>query len=88
MKTRKVTNEQSYEMGTIAARRTMLLHIMHNMNIKTDITSLELRVIQLENERNESVAALREICEDHGDNDWSSNLHLADVITKHLQRHL
>ncbi|KKM67974.1 hypothetical protein LCGC14_1465690 [marine sediment metagenome] len=39
-------------------------------------------------QREATVAALRQVCEDHGDNDWPDNLHLADVIEKHLHRHL
>lgn len=39
-------------------------------------------------EREEAVLALRSICEDHGDNDWDEDLHLADVINKHLGRYL
>jgi hypothetical protein len=39
-------------------------------------------------EREAAVAALRSVCDDHGDNEWSDNLHLADVIEKHLARNL
>ena len=39
-------------------------------------------------ERLEAVAALRRICSEHGDNDWSDDLNLSDVIEKHLARHL
>ena len=39
-------------------------------------------------EREAAVEQLRQVCEDHGDNDWSNDLHLADVIEKHLARHL
>jgi predicted secreted protein len=35
-------------------------------------------------ERAATVAALRSLCEDIGDNDWEDNLHLADVISKHI----
>lgn len=38
--------------------------------------------------RAQTVAALRAICEEFGDNDWSDDLHPADVIEKHLARHL
>ena len=31
---------------------------------------------------------LRSECADLGDNDWSDNLHLADVVEKHLVRHV
>jgi hypothetical protein len=39
-------------------------------------------------EREEAIMALREICEQYGDNDWDERQCLADVITKHLHRHL
>jgi hypothetical protein len=39
-------------------------------------------------ERQETIAALREVCEDFGDNDWPDNLSLSDVIQKHLAPHL
>jgi hypothetical protein len=36
----------------------------------------------------ETVKVLRQVCEQHGDNDWPDDLHLADIIEKHLWRHL
>ena len=42
----------------------------------------------LAKERAETVAVLRQLCAEHGDNDWSDDLHLADVVEKHLARHL
>ena len=39
-------------------------------------------------EREGAIAALRSVCGDHDDNEWSEDLHLADVIEKHLARHL
>jgi hypothetical protein len=41
-----------------------------------------------DSERKETINVLREICEYYGDNDWPDNLHLADIIEKHLFRHL
>jgi len=35
-----------------------------------------------------SRVALRQLCADHGDLEWDDRLHLADVIEKHLARHL
>ncbi len=48
----------------------------------------EFNVARLLSERAETVTALRDVCEDYGDNDWDDNLHLADVIEKHLHRQL
>ena len=39
-------------------------------------------------ERQEIVAQLRSFCEEYGDNDWPDELHLADVLEKHLYRHV
>ncbi len=35
-------------------------------------------------ERLETIAWLRIYCEDYGDNDWPDELHLTDIINKHL----
>lgn len=39
-------------------------------------------------EREEAIAMLRQACEAAGDNDWTEDLHLADIVDKHLLRHL
>lgn len=39
-------------------------------------------------ERAETIALLRQVCGEHGDNEWDDNLHLADIIAKHLWNHL
>ena len=39
-------------------------------------------------EREDTVRALRVVCSEFGDLNWSEDLHLADVIEKHLHRHL
>ena len=48
----------------------------------------EKQVARLLIARDAARAALRQICEEFGDNDWPDDLHLADVIDKHLARHL
>lgn len=50
--------------------------------------SVEGRVAGLVAEREAALAALRTACRDHGDNDWPDYLHMADIIEKHLMRHL
>lgn len=35
-------------------------------------------------EREETVTLLRQACEEYGDNEWPRDLHLADVIERHL----
>ena len=43
---------------------------------------------QWEHERAETVQKLRAICAEFGDNNWPDDLHLADVLEKHLLRNL
>jgi hypothetical protein len=51
----------------------------------TDVTSMLASFTEgWKEERADAVRELREICEDFGDNDWEDDLHLADVIGKHL----
>lgn len=39
-------------------------------------------------ERQETMLALRKLCEAIGDNDWPDDLYLPDVIEKHLLQHV
>ena len=39
-------------------------------------------------ERRETIALLRSLCAEFGDNDWEEDLYLPDIIEKHLGRHL
>lgn len=39
-------------------------------------------------ERERAIAVLREVCEQFGDNEWSNDLNLGDIIDKHLSKHL
>lgn len=42
----------------------------------------------VDRERATTIAALRSLCAEFGDNDWPDDLHLADVVEKHLGKHL
>lgn len=39
-------------------------------------------------EREMAISVLRGLCEYFGDNDWDTDLHLADIIDKHLGNYL
>ena len=57
--------------------------------IGTDLAAMGLDVKPVgHSERASVIALLRRVCEVHGDNDWPDDLHLGDVIEKHLARHL
>ena len=76
--------ERAYIQGQRSAWQRILSTACGNLGIDDPEAAHALWI----DERLAAVAALREICEEHGDNDWPDNLHLADVIEKHLGRHL
>lgn len=39
-------------------------------------------------ERELAIGVLRQLCKEHGDNDWPETLALPDIIEKHLGRYL
>ena len=34
------------------------------------------------------IQMMRDICKEYGDNDWDDNLHIVDIVHKHLHKHL
>jgi hypothetical protein len=76
--------ERAYLDGSRQAWLLMLGECIRHLRDSTE----PLEAAQLLSERTEAVAVLRRGCEEFGDNDWDDNLHLADVIDKHLLRYL
>ena len=77
-------DEARWDRGYRAAWTTVLENALKALGYDSD----EAKKVAWISERERTVAALREVCEAHGDNDWSADLHLADVVEKHLHRHL
>src|ERR1700741_1455471 len=50
--------------------------------------SEERTVENYEYEREWTIKTLRTICERHGDIDWNDNLHIGDILNKHLINHV
>lgn len=75
-------SEKDYERGSRAAWTAMLRRCLAQLGGKDRARN----VWRLEREA--AIAVLRDLCEEYGDNDWHDDLHLADVIEKHLGRHL
>ncbi len=74
--------ERAYVQGSKAAYRAIMQQAMTGLG--ADATTAQEYTI----ERSQALAALRQVCADHGDNDWQDDLHLADIIDKHLGQHL
>lgn len=76
-------DEYYYELGKQQAARIMLGTII-KMSSLSDIGDLA-RLIR---ERAETIQVLRRLCKDYGDNDWTDDLSLADIIDKHLGNYI
>jgi hypothetical protein len=76
--------EEVYERGSRAAWASMLRTCLRSLGYD----SPEAQAAKWISEREAAIAMLRQVCDEHGDNDWPDNLHLADIIEKHLWRNL
>lgn len=79
--------DRDYTEGHRAACRMMLGYCLRELLGLDADDKLALLATKAQ-EIDETRAMLRRVCEDHGDNDWPDDLHLADVVEKHLWRHL
>ena len=77
-------HEQGYIEGTKAIYRHLLREAIHNLGAN----SPEFTAQSWQIERADAIAMLRQVCGEYGDNGWSDDLYLADIIEKHLWRHL
>ena len=76
--------EQIYLRGQRAVYLQLLSECCRQLGYNTP----EVQAAEWIREREAAVSMLRQVCDDYGDNEWEENLHLADVIEKHLWRHL
>ncbi len=67
-------------------RKSLAVSVVHTC--LNEISPTQKHKANLIIERQEAINMLRHICEEHGDNDWPDDLYLADIIEKHLHRHL
>ncbi len=79
-------DELSYNQGSNNALMGVLIHVLRTLDF--DESDMERKHIAWTLERQSIVNQLRRLCEEFGDNDWPDDLHLGDVIEKHLARHL
>lgn len=78
--------EAAYIQGARAAWRRILAEALRGLGGYSDPGDFTRE--RLIAEREEAISALRSLCREFGDNDWDEKLSLADVIEKHLGRHL
>jgi len=77
-------DESSYDAGSRMAWRIMLSECLKQLGYESD----EARKAAWILEREAAVTELRMLCAEFGDNEWEVNLHLQDILDKHLGRHL
>ncbi len=73
--------ERFYTEGETHALKQMIKDCQNKLRaygieLKTDETFSQERI--------DTIALLRMLCDEYGDNDWDDNLHLTDIIQKHL----
>lgn len=80
-------DEESYEIGRNRAYITVMMNCAKALGFD-GIEALNIARVAWIEERQAAITALHDLCENFGDNDWPDELHLGDVIEKHLARHL
>ena len=83
--TKESTYDTAYEDGRRTAWRRVLAECLGELGY---LLKEERQIAQLVKEREETIAILRYLCRDFGDNEWNEELNLADIIEKHLGDHL
>lgn len=76
----EVAYEQGARMAWLQMLQTGLQHLGYD--------DPESRKLAWVTEREGAIHALRGLCREVGDNEWSEDLHLADIIEKHLAQHV
>lgn len=77
-------DEQSYDLGWKAAWERIFMESLRQIDHPTEGRSREALIL----ERSAAIGILRQVCADHGDNDWDNDLHLSDILEKHLACYL
>lgn len=74
-------DEQQWMLGNKAAWTAMLSQCLQRLAAERNAHAWQL-------EREAAIARLRELCLEHGDNDWPDDCPLDEVIENHLGKHL
>jgi predicted secreted protein len=84
--TKPETDQDRIDRAYILGQRSVWLNLLRQA--LPELNAETRSQLSWVSEREQAIAALRRVCEEHGDNDWDESLHLADIIDKHLGRHL
>lgn len=79
------SEERAYRQGNRAAWSKILSDSLAQLGYDNPVVTQKHRWVL---EREAIIAQLRDLCGEFGDNNWNEKLHLADVIEKHLGKHL
>lgn len=83
-----VNHELSYQRGQRSALVAQLQNTLYALGGWDGEQPPEVEIARLTKYIEQIRETLRMWCESHGDNDWPDDLHLVDVIDKHLMRHI
>ncbi len=72
--------ERAYVEGSRVAWRSILRQALSELGRDSEEWDKTRWLV----EREEAISALRRLCEQLGDTDWPDDLHLADIIEKHV----
>jgi hypothetical protein len=84
MRRRNLTFDDGYATASTRVHLTYLAAALQGLGRE----SAEWTQIRLVAEREDAIATLRRICGEFGDNDWPAELHISDILTKHLEPYL
>lgn len=78
------TKASQFENGYIEGQRAVFLRMLCEALIGLGKNSEEWKQHNWLLEREEAIATCRSICSINDDNEWPDDLHLADIISKHV----
>jgi hypothetical protein len=76
--------DESEEQAYLRGQRAVYLELLQTAMRALGYDDPQVQLAKWISEREQAIMALREKCEEHGDNEWDDDLHLADIINKHL----
>ena len=80
----KIVDPSEHDLGFIAGQRHALITMIKQATRELGYDDPEAEKVSWISEREHAIAQLRALCEVIGDNDWDENLHLGDIIEKHV----